>query len=170
MNITVVDQTIIGILVPFLGTSLGATLVFFLKKEIKPIIQKILLGFASGVMIAASVWSLLLPAIEMAENQNKVAWVPATVGFALGVIVLILIILICIVFYKNREKENTIKKLNYKVQNIEREYEILLDEDSKKKEYLDKIDELSLSLDTRKREIENLKSLLVSERKEKKRQ
>lgn len=83
------------------------------------------------------------------------------------VIVLILIILICIVFYKNREKENTIKKLNYKVQNIEREYEILLDEDSKKKEYLDKIDELSLSLDTRKREIENLKSLLVSERKEK---
>ena len=91
MNITVVDQTIIGILVPFLGTSLGATLVFFLKKEIKPIIQKILLGFASGVMIAASVWSLLLPAIEMAENQNKVAWVPATVGFALGVIVLILI-------------------------------------------------------------------------------
>lgn len=91
MNITVVDQTIIGILVPFLGTSLGATLVFFLKKEIKPIIQKILLGFASGVMIAASVWSLLLPAIEMAENQNKIAWVPATVGFALGVIVLILI-------------------------------------------------------------------------------
>ena len=91
MNITVVDQTIIGILVPFLGTSLGAALVFFLKKEIKPIIQKILLGFASGVMIAASVWSLLLPAIEMAENQNKIAWVPATVGFALGVIVLILI-------------------------------------------------------------------------------
>jgi ZIP family zinc transporter len=86
-----VDQTIIGILVPFLGTSLGAALVFFLKKEIKPIIQKILLGFASGVMIAASVWSLLLPAIEMAENQNKIAWVPATVGFALGVIVLILI-------------------------------------------------------------------------------
>lgn len=85
------DQTIIGILVPFLGTSLGAALVFFLKKEIKPIIQKILLGFASGVMIAASVWSLLLPAIEMAENQNKIAWVPATVGFALGVIVLILI-------------------------------------------------------------------------------
>ena len=91
MNITVVDQTIIGILVPFLGTSLGAALVFFLKKEIKPIIQKILLGFASGVMIAASVWSLLLPAIEMAENQNKIAWVQATVGFALGVIVLILI-------------------------------------------------------------------------------
>ncbi len=91
MNITVVDQTIIGILVPFLGTSLGAALVFFLKKEIKPIIQKTLLGFASGVMIAASVWSLLLPAIEMTENQNKIAWVPATVGFALGVIVLILI-------------------------------------------------------------------------------
>ena len=91
MNISTTQQAIIGILVPFLGTTLGSTLVFLLKKQIKPIIQKVLLGFASGVMIAASVWSLLIPAIEMAENQGKISWIPATIGFMLGVIVLILV-------------------------------------------------------------------------------
>ena len=80
-----------GILIPFAGTTLGSAMVFFMRKEMNEKVQKLLLGFASGVMVAASVWSLLLPAIEMAENQNKIAWVPATVGFALGVIVLILI-------------------------------------------------------------------------------
>ena len=64
---------------------------FLLKKEIKPIVQKILLGFASGVMIAASVWSLLIPAIEMAEQQNKIAWIPASVGFILGTVILIVV-------------------------------------------------------------------------------
>lgn len=91
MNIITTWQIIIGILVPFLGTSLGAALVFLLKKEIKPIVQKILLGFASGVMIAASVWSLLIPAIEMAEQQNKIAWIPASVGFILGTAILIVV-------------------------------------------------------------------------------
>lgn len=91
MNIITTWQIIIGILVPFLGTSLGAALVFLLKKEIKPIVQKILLGFASGVMIAASVWSLLIPAIEMAEQQNKIAWIPASVGFILGTVILIVV-------------------------------------------------------------------------------
>lgn len=91
MNISTTWQIIIGILVPFLGTSLGAALVFLLKKEIKPIVQKILLGFASGVMIAASVWSLLIPAIEMAEQQNKIAWIPASVGFILGTVILIVV-------------------------------------------------------------------------------
>ena len=60
-----------------------------LKKEIKPIIQKLLLGFAAGVMIAASVWSLLIPAIEMAETQGKPAWLPASVGFMIGIVTLI---------------------------------------------------------------------------------
>lgn len=91
MNISTIWQIIIGILIPFLGTSLGAALVFLLKKEIKPIVQKILLGFASGVMIAASVWSLLIPAIEMAEQQNKIAWIPASVGFILGTVILIVV-------------------------------------------------------------------------------
>lgn len=80
-------QVIIGVLIPFIGTTLGSAFVFLLKKEIKPIIQKIMLGFAAGVMIAASVWSLLVPAIEMAEEQGKMAWVPATVGFMIRSII-----------------------------------------------------------------------------------
>ncbi len=86
-----IGQLAIGILIPFFGTTLGSALVFLLKKEIKPIIQKILLGFAAGVMIAASVWSLLIPAIEMAESQGKIAWIPAVVGFMIGVITLIVV-------------------------------------------------------------------------------
>ena len=58
---------ILGILIPFLGTTIGAGCVFFVQKEIKPVIQKMLLGFASGIMVAASVWSLLIPAMEMCE-------------------------------------------------------------------------------------------------------
>ncbi|WP_075718276.1 ZIP family metal transporter [Roseburia sp. 499] len=78
-------NAVIGILIPFLGTTLGAACVFFLKNEIKPLVQKSLLGFASGVMVAASVWSLLIPAIEMSEDMGKLAFVPAAVGFALGI-------------------------------------------------------------------------------------
>jgi len=74
----------IGVIIPFVGTALGAGMVFFLKNEMKPLLQKTLLGFASGVMIAASVWSLLIPAIDMAEEQGSAAWIPATVGFLLG--------------------------------------------------------------------------------------
>lgn len=68
----------------FLATALGAALVFFFKNDIKPNIQRGFLGFAAGVMIAASVWSLLMPAIEMAEEQGKIGWVPAAGGFILG--------------------------------------------------------------------------------------
>lgn len=78
-------KIIAGITIPLLGTTLGAAMVFFLKEELKPLIQKLLLGFASGVMIAASVWSLLIPAIEMTEEQGGVAWLPAVVGFLLGI-------------------------------------------------------------------------------------
>ena len=77
--------TTIGLLIPLLGTTLGAAMVFFLKSEMKPRLQKALLGFASGVMIAASVWSLLIPAIDMAQASGAIAWVPAVVGFLLGV-------------------------------------------------------------------------------------
>lgn len=73
-----------GVLLPFLGTTLGSAMVFFLKEEMNTKLKKVLLGFASGVMIAASVWSLLIPAIEMSESQGKVAYIPAVIGFLLG--------------------------------------------------------------------------------------
>lgn len=79
---------IFGILIPFLGTTIGAGSVFFVKNEIKPAIQKLLLGFASGIMVAASVWSLLIPAMEMCEPAGKLAFVPAAVGFSIGIVFL----------------------------------------------------------------------------------
>lgn len=83
--------SIIGILIPFIGTSLGSSLVFFMRKKISDSFQKMLVGFAAGVMIAASVWSLILPSVEMAENQGIMGWIPATIGVVLGVIFLIVI-------------------------------------------------------------------------------
>ena len=80
-----------GILVPFIGTSLGSLCVFFMKKDMSEKFQKTTVGFAAGVMIAASVWSLILPAVEMAENQGKIEWIPATVGLIFGVLFLIFI-------------------------------------------------------------------------------
>ena len=79
---------ILGILIPFLGTTIGAGCVFFVQKEIKPVIQKMLLGFASGIMVAASVWSLLIPAMEMCEPAGKLAFVPAAAGFSIGIVFL----------------------------------------------------------------------------------
>lgn len=84
-------QILIGILLPLLGTTLGSAVVFFVRDEVKPAVQKALLGFASGVMIAASVWSLLIPAIEMAEKQGGIAWIPAAVGFLSGMGFLLLL-------------------------------------------------------------------------------
>ena len=80
-----------GLLIPFLGTALGAGMVFFMKNIINKKIEKLLLGFASGVMISASVWSLLIPSIEMAKKQNVVEWVPGAVGFLLGIIFLLIL-------------------------------------------------------------------------------
>lgn len=78
-------QLIRGILIPFLGTSLGASMVFFLKDKISDELQKILTGFAAGIMVAASFWSLLLPAIESSEHMGKFAFIPAAIGFAIGI-------------------------------------------------------------------------------------
>lgn len=83
--------SIVGILIPFIGTSLGSSFVFFMKKNMSDKIQKMIVGFAAGVMIAASMWSLILPSIEMAENQGKISWLPAAVGIVIGVAFLILI-------------------------------------------------------------------------------
>lgn len=84
-------QIFLGLSIPFLGTTLGAAMVFLMKEEMNKKVEKILLGFASGVMIAASVWSLLIPSIEMAETQGKVAWIPAAIGFLLGIVFLLVL-------------------------------------------------------------------------------
>lgn len=84
-------QLFTGLMIPFLGTTLGAAMVFFMKKEMHRGVEKFLLGFASGVMIAASVWSLLIPAIDMSEEQGQIAWLPSTVGFLGGMAFLLLL-------------------------------------------------------------------------------
>lgn len=80
-----------GILIPFLGTSLGAACVFFMKKTLSDTVQRALTGFAAGVMVAASVWSLLIPAIEQSVGMGKFAFVPAVVGFYVGMLFLLLL-------------------------------------------------------------------------------
>ena len=78
-----------GIMIPFAGTALGAACVFFLKREMNPLVQRSLLGFASGVMVAAAVWSLLIPAMDMSEAMGKFAFIPGAVGFLLGILFLL---------------------------------------------------------------------------------
>ncbi len=80
-----------GILIPFLGTSLGAACVFFMKNDMSERLSRILTGFAAGVMVAASVWSLLIPAMEQASSMGKLAFIPAVVGFWGGVLFLLLL-------------------------------------------------------------------------------
>ena len=82
--------TAVGILIPLIGTTLGAACVIFLKNKIGNTVQKGLLGFASGVMIAASVWSLLIPAIELSSDMGKLAVLPAVIGFTAGIAFLLL--------------------------------------------------------------------------------
>ena len=77
-------------MIPFIGTAAGAGCVFFLRNQLKPLVQKSLLGFASGVMVAASVWSLLIPAMDQSESMGKFAFIPAAVGFLLGIVFLLL--------------------------------------------------------------------------------
>ncbi|MCH5257246.1 MAG: ZIP family metal transporter [Lachnospiraceae bacterium] len=74
-----------GLMIPFLGTAAGASCVLFMRNALNPLVEKVLLGFASGVMVAASVWSLLIPAIDMSEGYGKLAFIPAAVGFAAGI-------------------------------------------------------------------------------------
>lgn len=82
-------EFLFGLMIPFWGTAFGAGMVLFLKNEMSKKLEKALLGFSAGVMIAASVWSLLIPSIDMAEEQGKPAWFPATVGFLGGVLFLL---------------------------------------------------------------------------------
>lgn len=82
-------RLLLGIMLPFIGTSAGAAMVFLLRGQIQERVNKFLMGFASGVMIAASVWSLIIPALDMAEDQGIVPWLPAAVGFLLGMFFLL---------------------------------------------------------------------------------
>ena len=84
-------ETFLGILIPFLGTTLGASCVFFMKKSLSNLIQRSLAGFAAGVMVAASIWSLLIPAIEQSEDMGKLSFLPAFIGFWSGVLFLLLL-------------------------------------------------------------------------------
>ena len=104
---------LLGILIPFLGTTLGSAMVFLMRNKMSKKVEKILLGFASGVMIAASVWSLIIPSINMAEEQGQVAWIPAAVGFLLGIIFLLVLDSLIPHIHLNDEKPEGLKsKLN----------------------------------------------------------
>ena len=83
------EQTVYGILIPFLGTALGASAVFFMRRQLSDAVQRILTGFAAGVMVAASIWSLLIPAIEQSAAMGKLSFVPAFFGFWFGVLFLL---------------------------------------------------------------------------------
>ena len=80
-----------GLLIPFAGTTLGAACVFFMRNNLSELVQRALTGFAAGVMVAASIWSLLLPAIEQSSGLGKLSFVPAAVGFWIGVLFLLLL-------------------------------------------------------------------------------
>ena len=84
-------EVLFGILIPFLGTTLGSACVFFMKKSLGVSVQRALAGFAAGVMVAASIWSLLIPAIEQSENMGKLSFLPAFIGFWVGVLFLLLL-------------------------------------------------------------------------------
>ena len=84
-------ETFIGIMIPFLGTALGAACVFFMKKSLWRSGAARFAGFAAGVMVAASIWSLLIPAIEQSEDMGKLSFLPAFIGFWVGVLFLLLL-------------------------------------------------------------------------------
>ena len=92
-----------GLGIPFLGTALGSSMVFLMKGSMNRKVEKLLLGFAAGVMIAASVWSLLIPSIEMTEEKGGIAWVPPLTGFLLGM--LFLLILDCVIPHLHLDSE-----------------------------------------------------------------
>ena len=98
-------QILEGILIPFLGTSLGAAMVFFLKKQISDGLQKALTGFAAGVMVAASFWSLLQPALDSSAAMGSQAFLPAAIGFLAGVGFLLLLDVVTPHMHMNRQNE-----------------------------------------------------------------
>ncbi len=107
------SKTILAILIPFFGTSLGSAMVFLLKKKINDRLLKLLLGFASGVMIAASIWSLLQPAIESYQDGSNSKWLVPAIGFSLGIVFLLALdLLIPHMHIDSQEEGLKDKKLN----------------------------------------------------------
>ena len=98
------SEVIGGILIPFVGTTLGAAGVFFMKKELSDLVQRALTGFAAGVMVAASVWSLLIPAMNQSEGMGRLAFIPAVVGFWIGNLFLLALDHIIPHLHRNSEK------------------------------------------------------------------
>ncbi|QUC04448.1 ZIP family metal transporter [Atopobium sp. oral taxon 416] len=86
-----VNQVIQGIAIPFAGTTLGACLVFFMKNELNRMVQRCLTGFAAGVMVAASIWSLIIPSIDQSSSLGQFAFVPAFIGFWIGIAFLLIL-------------------------------------------------------------------------------
>ncbi|MCR4788187.1 MAG: ZIP family metal transporter [Lachnospiraceae bacterium] len=97
-------NTMIGILIPFTGTSLGSACVFFMKKKLDPAVQRALTGFAAGVMVAASIWSLIIPAMEQAKDMGRLSFLPAVIGFWLGILFLLLLDSVIPHLHMNAEK------------------------------------------------------------------
>ena len=94
-----------GILIPFFGTTLGAACVFFMRRQLSRTVQRALTGFAGGVMTAASVWSLLIPALEQSARLGKLSFLPAAIGFWLGVLFLLLLDRVIPHLHMNAEKD-----------------------------------------------------------------
>ena len=84
-------NTFIGILIPFLGTSLGSAFVLFMKKEMDLGLRRALTGFASGIMVSASVWSLIIPSIDYSSNLGRLSFLPASIGFMIGILFLLVL-------------------------------------------------------------------------------
>lgn len=86
-----IKEIVLGILIPFIGTTLGSASVFFMKKKLKDKVEKALNGFASGVMVAASIWSLIIPAMEQTKNYGRLSFLPSVIGFWMGILFLLLL-------------------------------------------------------------------------------
>ena len=93
-----------GLLIPFLGTTLGSAGVFFMKEQLNRQVQRALTGFAAGVMVAASIWSLIIPAMELSEGMGKLSFIPAAVGFWVGVFFLLFLDCVIPHLHMNAEK------------------------------------------------------------------
>ena len=102
-------EVLLGVLIPFIGPAAGSACVFFMKKELSRSVQRALTGFAAGVMVAASIWSLLIPSMEFAEGMGKLSFVPAVIGFWGGILFLLLLDSVIPNLHMNAEKPEGIK-------------------------------------------------------------